>query len=233
MPAPLVRFSVVLAFAGCACGGPPAANDLVLGAGERLLAKDPSALADNAVFVDAEGPTPDAGVALVAAAFDDIGALDAHHDVLRARLGTGQFLFALVNEVGLVSLAAILPVPGEGIPDDDGAVAHYQAAWNESAPSLRRDLLEQSWATDGRFVDPSSDVDGRADLLEHIATTRSQTPGSSFASVGGVQERGPVLTFAWRMEVLGLGVLDGVDVGVLDDDDHLGLIAGFWGALPR
>lgn len=109
------------------------------------------------------------------------------------------------------------------------ALRSYQAAWAEPDQALVH--LEAGFAEDGRFVDPSSDVTGRAALAEHIQDTMSNPilGRFTFAEVGGMDVGEGVFRFHWSMDWRsGKTALTGLDYGRLDDDGKVQLLVGCW-----
>jgi hypothetical protein len=81
-------------------------------------------------------------------------------------------------------------------------------------------------------VDPTADVTGRDALATHIGEFRSSTPGASIVGASSVAEGGGAVHFRWITNALGGVVsIEGMDVGLFDDDGKLLLIAGFFGPL--
>jgi hypothetical protein len=112
-------------------------------------------------------------------------------------------------------------------------VAAYGAAWNEPDESSRRKLLEEAWADDGVYCDPTADVDGREGLVAHIAGFHQQFPGARIEFTSGVDEHDGWLRFAWTMvDGDGATVMEGFDAGELAPDGRLRRIVGFFGPLP-
>jgi hypothetical protein len=120
------------------------------------------------------------------------------------------------------------------VMDVQQVVAAYGAAWNEPDEPTRRRLLEQSWADDGCYEDPTGRAEGRDALVGHIGGFHQQMAGSRIELTSGVDLRGRVLRFAWRMlDPQGGVVLDGIDFGELAPDGRLARIEGFFGPLPE
>ena len=59
------------------------------------------------------------------------------------------------------------------------AVAAYGAAWNETDEAKRRTLLEQSWADDAVYQDPTGRAEGREALVAHIGGFHAMMPATS------------------------------------------------------
>lgn len=112
-------------------------------------------------------------------------------------------------------------------------VAAYGAAWAEHDEDSRRKLLEEAWADDGVYCDPTAKVEGRDALVAHIAGFHQQFPGARLDLASGVDEHDGWLRFAWKLVGSdGATVMDGFDVGELAPDGRLQRIVGFFGPFP-
>jgi hypothetical protein len=113
------------------------------------------------------------------------------------------------------------------------AVDRYAQAWQQTDPTARRALLEECWAADGVYCDPTVRVTGRDGLAEHIGAFQARQPGARIEVVSGVDEHDGCLRFAWRMLAPeGAVTLEGTDFGQLDSGGALRRIIGFFGPLP-
>jgi hypothetical protein len=112
-------------------------------------------------------------------------------------------------------------------------VTAYGASWNEPDEAARRKLLEQAWADDGVYCDPTATVTGRDALVSHIAGFHQRIPGARIDLASGVDEHDGWLRFAWTMlGPDGATVMEGFDVGQLAADGRLRRIVGFFGPFP-
>lgn len=141
------------------------------------------------------------------------------------------YVLAVTMAIGIVAGAGAQPKPAEaGI---DALVAVYCAAWNEIDPEARGKLLQQVWADDGVFVDPTSDVVGREALSQAIAGFQKQFPGARIEMASRTDRHHDVIRFSWRaIGADGATLIEGIDFGELDDQGRLRKIVGFWGPLP-
>ena len=57
----------------------------------------------------------------------------------------------------------------------------YMGVWGEPERERRLALLEQAWAEDGVYADPSAHVAGRTALADHIGGVLRRFPGARFA----------------------------------------------------
>jgi hypothetical protein len=109
-------------------------------------------------------------------------------------------------------------------------VTRYCAAWDEPDALRRRAILQEVWAADGRYTDPTVDLEGVDALGAHIGRVQETYPGSHIERLSAVDLHHDVLRFTWRrMLADGQPRPDGVDFGVLAPDGKLALIVGFFG----
>ncbi|MBL8289791.1 MAG: nuclear transport factor 2 family protein [Rubrivivax sp.] len=109
----------------------------------------------------------------------------------------------------------------------------YIGAWGEPQRQRRLALLEQAWAEDGLYADPSAHVAGRTALADHIGGVLRRSPGARFALTSAVQVHHRFLRFGWRMVLPDGSVpVEGLDIGDLSPAGQLQRIVGFFGPLP-
>jgi hypothetical protein len=110
----------------------------------------------------------------------------------------------------------------------------YLAAWNETDPRGRAQLIERAWTGDGAYVDPMLEAAGHAAIGEMVAGVQAKFPGHRFRRGSGVDAHHDQLRFAWDLVAPdGSVVVAGVDIGTLAPDGRLRRITGFFGELPR
>jgi hypothetical protein len=108
----------------------------------------------------------------------------------------------------------------------------YGAAWNETDEGARRVLLDQSWADDGQYSDPTGSADGRDALLAHIGGFQAMMPGHTIDMTSGLDTRDNVFRFAWVMRNGTEVLLEGMDYGEFAPDGRVSKIVGFFGPFP-
>ncbi|MGK3992382.1 nuclear transport factor 2 family protein [Sorangium sp. So ce1024] len=201
-------------------------------------------LAEGAVFVDPDGraegldAVAEELTARTAAAWERVAAIDEHHDVTRTRVRRGsaeELLYAMAGEDGRFRYVAVLPTALPPIGNEDATLTAYVQAWNEPDPAARTEHIERCWLEDGRYVDPSADVTGRAPLSAVIDGFHAGLPGSVIEVSSGVLELGELVHFTWSIRAPdGSVATEGMDVGMRGQGGQLALIAGFFGPLgPR
>ena len=110
-------------------------------------------------------------------------------------------------------------------------IATYAAAWDEADAEARGRLLEECWAAEGVYVDPTARAEGRDGLSRHIAGFQEQWPGYRIDVITGPDGHGPHLRFGWAMKRPDGSVeLEGMDYAEVGDG-RLTRIVGFFGAL--
>jgi SnoaL-like domain len=114
-------------------------------------------------------------------------------------------------------------------------IALYNRAWSEPNYALRQKLLEQIWAEDGTYTDPTAHVAGRKALVDHIEAFFAQLPGAHFVVTSGIDSHHGKFRFTWRMVLAdGKVALEGIDFGELNSDgSKLHRIVGFFGPLAQ
>ena len=109
----------------------------------------------------------------------------------------------------------------------------YFDMWNETDPAKRAELIEQAWASEGRYVDPVLEADGHDALSEMVAGVHAQFPGQRFERTSGIDVHHNLVRFAWQLAGPDGVTVAGIDVGELATDGRLRRITGFFGELPQ
>jgi hypothetical protein len=110
----------------------------------------------------------------------------------------------------------------------------YVAAWNEADEEKRRTLLEISWAENGIYSDPTTQVSGREALVQHLGRLIQQFADHRVLLTSGVDEHHGLLQFTWaRIGPDGRRIRNGIDFGELSADGRLLRITGFFGPPPQ
>ncbi|MHB1488348.1 MAG: nuclear transport factor 2 family protein [Acidimicrobiales bacterium] len=110
----------------------------------------------------------------------------------------------------------------------------YTNAWNEADPKVREWLIEECWAGDGIYCDPTGKAEGRHGLSNHIAAMQANMPDHRIEMTSGIDEHDGYLRFTWRLVGPGgTNVMEGMDFGQVDGEGRLIRITGFFGPLPE
>jgi hypothetical protein len=109
----------------------------------------------------------------------------------------------------------------------------YLAAWSETNPGKRAELVEQVWSDNGRLVDPPMAAEGRTGISDMFGVLQGQFPGHRFERASEIDAHHEQFRFAWQLvSPTGDVVLQGMDVGEFDEEGRLKRITGFFGDLP-
>jgi len=112
-------------------------------------------------------------------------------------------------------------------------IARYLACWNETDPAARRKMIDETWAEDGRYIDPLADARGRDALDATIAAAQGQFPGFVFTLAGPVDAHHQQARFTWGLGPEGAEPLVvGFDVAVTDDDNKIHTVLVFLDKFP-
>jgi hypothetical protein len=112
-------------------------------------------------------------------------------------------------------------------------IDNYIATWNESDPAKRRDLIEQVWADDGRYIDPLADATGKDAIDATIDAVQAQFAGLAFRLGGPVDAHHNLARFTWELGAIGAEpVVIGFDVAVINEDGRIETVHGFLDKVP-
>ena len=118
--------------------------------------------------------------------------------------------------------------------DANTIVERYFAVWNETDPTRRRELIDETWSEDASYVDPLLAGEGRDGIDALVAGLQQQLPEHRFRLAGPVDSHHDRLRFAW--ELVGPNgdgpVFAGIDFGVIAPDGRLRAITGFLDRAP-
>jgi hypothetical protein len=114
-------------------------------------------------------------------------------------------------------------------------VTQYVDAWNETDAAVRKILLDQCWADEGVYIDPTVELAGRDQLLHHIAKVQSARPGARLEFMSDIDVHHNVVRFLWRLvRADGTTGDTSIDFGEIGPDGRLIKIVGFFGdARPK
>jgi hypothetical protein len=116
----------------------------------------------------------------------------------------------------------------------DTTVDTYLAAWNETDPQRRAELVGQAWTPAGRYLDPMLEAEGHDGISEMAAGIHGAYPGHRFRRTTQIDGHHDLVRFGWELFAPdGTVTVAGIDVGELDDDGRLRRITGFFGDLPN
>ncbi|RKE18586.1 nuclear transport factor 2 family protein [Streptomyces sp. TLI_171] len=109
----------------------------------------------------------------------------------------------------------------------------YLAAWNETDPAARRKLVEETWAPDGRYVDPLVEARGHEQFDATLAAVQAQFAGLVFR-LGQVDAHHDVARFTWELAPEGAAeaLVVGFDVLTATEDGRIATVVGFLDRVP-
>ena len=106
-------------------------------------------------------------------------------------------------------------------------ITTYIAAWNETDPERRRQLVAETFSEDARYLDPLMSGEGQDGIAEMIGAAQSQFPGHRFELAYGPDAHNDVVRFAWTLHGADGPVANGVDFGTVAEDGRLCNVTGF------
>jgi hypothetical protein len=115
------------------------------------------------------------------------------------------------------------------MPDVTTVIDHYIASFNEEDPHRRRALVDETFSTDARYLDPLVQGDGPEGIDAMIAGIRAAYPGTRFELAGAPDHHHDVVRFTWHLRPAGGGdaLATGLDFATLADDGRLRNVTGF------
>jgi hypothetical protein len=109
-------------------------------------------------------------------------------------------------------------------------IDRYFDAWNEPEQRARLALIQKAWASDGRYCDPLSDVQGHLGFDAMIAGVQQQLQGHTVRRTSPVDRHHDQVRFEWEIVAPdGTVAVAGVDYGELAGNGRLRSISGFFG----
>lgn len=111
----------------------------------------------------------------------------------------------------------------------------YCRAWSEPAEKRRAELLQEVWAEEATYTDPTVHARGAVQLLAHIAKVVERRPGSKVIRTSRIDEHHGIARFAWRaVEADGNELPEGIDIAFISTDGtKIERIIGFFGPVKR
>jgi hypothetical protein len=113
-------------------------------------------------------------------------------------------------------------------------VVRYIAAWNERDSKRRRELVAETWADDGSYIDAHRNGSGHGAIDAMLAAAQAQFPGYRVNLASGIETHNNFVRFSWaaggsKEAPLYLG---GTDFATLSPDGRFKTVAGFIDAAP-
>jgi hypothetical protein len=113
-------------------------------------------------------------------------------------------------------------------------VAGYIAAWNETDPGRRRDIIARTWSDDGSYLDSHRDSTGHDAIDAMIGAVQEHFRGYRFRLSSGIEAHHDRVRFSWSAGGTEQAPLffGGTDFAVLAADGRLRAVTGFTDAMP-
>ena len=118
--------------------------------------------------------------------------------------------------------------------DAQNIADRYIELWNERDPKRRAAILAANWASDARYVDPLSDVQGHTDISAMIGGVQQRFPDFAFALINKVDGFGANVRFSWGLGPKGTAdaPIKGSDFVVMRDG-KIDNVTGFLDQVPK
>jgi hypothetical protein len=113
-------------------------------------------------------------------------------------------------------------------------IDRYVASWNETDAAKRRALVDQSWTSDGVYVDPVLKGESPAEIADAIGAVQGQFPGLRMRLAGPIDVHHERARFNWAFVPAGgeQPVVAGIDFATFSTDGKLQSITGFIDLMP-
>jgi len=112
-------------------------------------------------------------------------------------------------------------------------VDQYCAVWNELDKTKRRNLLQEIWEEDGKYIDPRSDLKGVEELVNHIEKIQSGRSGTKVIRTSEIDIHHSIGRFNWQLVKEDNSILiTGLDIVYFNKSGlKIEKILGFFGEL--
>lgn len=112
-------------------------------------------------------------------------------------------------------------------------VDRYIAAWNETDPARRHQLIAGTYVEAASYIDPLAQAEGQDAIDAMIQAVQAQFPGHRFRRRGEVDAHNGRVRFGWELGPEGGPTLiAGIDFGVVAGDGRFQSITGFVDGVP-
>jgi hypothetical protein len=112
-------------------------------------------------------------------------------------------------------------------------VDRYLAAWNETDPAARRELIARTWLEDGTYLDPLLSGAGHDGINAMMGAAQPQFAVLQFRRTSEVDAHHDVVRFFWALGPELAPALSGLDFGVIAEDGRFRSVTGFFDFMPQ
>jgi aspartate/methionine/tyrosine aminotransferase len=112
-------------------------------------------------------------------------------------------------------------------------IERYFAAWNETDPEHRRELIAQTWTEDAAYIDPLMEGTGHVGIDAMIGAVQTQFPGHLFRLTSPIDAHHDRVRFTWELAAEnGVALVKGTDFGLIVGE-RLQSVTGFLDQVPQ
>ena len=113
------------------------------------------------------------------------------------------------------------------------AIDTYFSVLTETDATKLRQLADETWADDARYIDPHHDGQGHDVLVSLVEEVHQGYAGFTFRRSTGIDAISNQARYGWEFIAPdGSVVLNGIDFATLGTDGRLKRVTGFHGDLP-
>jgi SnoaL-like domain len=147
---------------------------------------------------------------------------------------TAILMGSAASTAGAREATAKMPEPGNQVMNVNQWVIHYIACWNEHDAIKRRNLIAQTWAEAGGYVDAHRNAKGQDALDAMLAKAQETYPGYRLRLVSKIEGHSRFVRFSWAAGGTDEAplYLGGTDFVTLGEDGRAVSVVGFVDASP-
>ena len=110
----------------------------------------------------------------------------------------------------------------------------FNKAWNEPNAVKRETLINASWAENGEFMDPNTQIKGRKNLLPIITDFITRYRGAEVIQTSTIDQHHFVYRASWKI-ILANGdqLIEGTDFGEFNKEGKITRITSFFGPVMQ
>ncbi|RYE52999.1 MAG: nuclear transport factor 2 family protein [Sphingobacteriales bacterium] len=140
---------------------------------------------------------------------------------------TGVLYYAFTFALLASNLAWSEPTTPKDITQ---SLALFGKAWNEPNAAKREILINAAWVEDGEFMDPTTQVKGRKNLLPIISDFITRYPDAEVIQTSTIDQHHSVYRVSWKIILKnGEQLTEGTDFGEFNKEGKITRITSFFG----